>query len=312
MSPKVSIIIPLYNRESLVGETLQSVINQTYPDWECIVVDDGSTDRSLEVAREFALKDGRIKVFSRPLDRERGGNAARNYGFEQSSGAYVNWFDSDDIMAPDFIRLKLECFEKNGFPDAVISKRMVFMDTPENIISREDRTSITANPLTDFLLIRTSWFLPDVMWKKDYVAGKEVFNENLFSGQDRDFHIRMLLYKPNIVVCDHYLTLCRQHAQNITTNLNRDKRLKTSHLIAMDGLLRDLGSRGLLTPEIKKFYFWRTVKYLPYIDKEHHPQLMASLKLLHVNTPIIYWQWLRFYLAKTSYALIGKGYFLLR
>lgn len=105
-SPLVSIIIPTYNRAHLIGETLDSVLAQTYQNWECIVVDDGSTDGTDEVMAAYMAKDTRFQYHHRPKDRLPGGNAARNYGFEVSKGEYIQWFDSDDLMLPEFINEK--------------------------------------------------------------------------------------------------------------------------------------------------------------------------------------------------------------
>ena len=96
--PLVSIIIPTYNRADLILETLQSVQNQTYTNWECIIVDDGSKDRTEEVVRDFIKTDSRYQYYKRPEYHKQGGNGARNFGFSLAKGDYINWFDSDDIM----------------------------------------------------------------------------------------------------------------------------------------------------------------------------------------------------------------------
>ena len=96
--PLVSIIIPTFNRAHLIGETLDSVLAQTYTNWECIVVDDGSTDATGDLMESYVKKDTRFRYHHRPKNRLTGGNAARNYGFELSKGEYLNFFDSDDLM----------------------------------------------------------------------------------------------------------------------------------------------------------------------------------------------------------------------
>ena len=96
--PLVSIIIPTYNRASLIEETLNSIIDQTFQNWECLVIDDGSTDTTEEVMKKYVCADKRIHYYSKPVDLLRGGNAARNYGFKMSRGEYIHWFDSDDLM----------------------------------------------------------------------------------------------------------------------------------------------------------------------------------------------------------------------
>src|SRR5918993_3885046 len=95
-NPSVSVIIPVYNRVNLVRETLQSVIDQTYADWEAIVVDDGSTDGSYELVIKFAELDHRIKSFRR--DRQpKGAPVCRNIGVTKSVGQFLIFLDSDDL-----------------------------------------------------------------------------------------------------------------------------------------------------------------------------------------------------------------------
>jgi len=102
-SSLVSVIIPAYNRADLVEETLDSILNQTYTNWECILVDDGSTDGTIQLLKEYALKDPRFIVLSRDDDRKKGANACRNIGLENAKGDYIIFFDSDDLMTPHHI-----------------------------------------------------------------------------------------------------------------------------------------------------------------------------------------------------------------
>ena len=94
----VSIIIPTFNRADIIHETLDSIKLQTYEKWECIIVDDGSNDNSIMVINEFVKTDNRFKFYDRPINKLKGANSCRNYGFEKSKGEFINWFDSDDIM----------------------------------------------------------------------------------------------------------------------------------------------------------------------------------------------------------------------
>src|SRR5680860_661515 len=109
----VSIIVPTFNRGDLIGETIQSIIDQTYDHWELIIVDDGSADNTMEVLQPF-LKDERIKLVDRPKERAKGGNAARNYGFELAKGEYVKWLDSDDLLETDCLEKQFEVISKDN------------------------------------------------------------------------------------------------------------------------------------------------------------------------------------------------------
>ena len=102
MKPLVSILIPAYNAELWIADTLQSAIAQTWQRTEIIVVDDGSKDRTVEVARRFASKH--VEVLS---VENRGAAAARNYALQLSQGDYIQWLDADDLLAPDKIERQL-------------------------------------------------------------------------------------------------------------------------------------------------------------------------------------------------------------
>lgn len=96
----VSIITPLYNSERFVGQTIESVLAQTYPDWEMIVVNDGSKDNGPEIVRQYVAKDKRIRL----LDQPNGGCAsARNHGLREAQGRYYCFLDSDDYWDPEFL-----------------------------------------------------------------------------------------------------------------------------------------------------------------------------------------------------------------
>lgn len=108
----VSIITPLYNGERFVGQTIESVLAQTYTDWEMIIINDGSKDNSLAVAESYAAKDPRIHVFSQPNS---GCAAARNHGLREAQGHYYAFLDSDDYWDPTFLDEQLAFMaEKNA------------------------------------------------------------------------------------------------------------------------------------------------------------------------------------------------------
>ena len=111
IKPLVSVIIPLYNRVTLVEETVNSVLLQTYTNFELIIVDDGSNDGSLLLAKSLAEQDERIAIYSRPKELPRGANSCRNFGLKKSKGDYVKWLDSDDLLMPDALSIQVENIE---------------------------------------------------------------------------------------------------------------------------------------------------------------------------------------------------------
>jgi glycosyltransferase involved in cell wall biosynthesis len=110
MNPLVSILIPAYNAEELVTDTIQSALAQTWPHKEIIIVDDGSTDQTLSIARQFVSKS--VLVLSQP---NQGAAAARNRAYAVCQGDFIQWLDADDILAPDKVARQVEAL--HGGPD---------------------------------------------------------------------------------------------------------------------------------------------------------------------------------------------------
>src|SRR5690554_6463831 len=109
MSSLISILMPVFNAEKWLSETIESVLAQVYSNWELIIVDDGSSDSSFAVAQSFAKKDSRIKVYKQ---ENKGACAARNTAFELSKGEYIQYLDADDLLSKNKIELQLKALEK--------------------------------------------------------------------------------------------------------------------------------------------------------------------------------------------------------
>src|SRR5690606_15080945 len=111
-TPLISIITPVYNSEKFLEAAILSVQNQTYSNWELILVDDASTDNSESIAREFFTEDSRIIYEKLPVN---GGPAvSRNRAIELAKGQYIAFLDSDDFWAPDKLEIQLEFMQKNN------------------------------------------------------------------------------------------------------------------------------------------------------------------------------------------------------
>jgi glycosyltransferase involved in cell wall biosynthesis len=112
MNELVSIIIPTYNTEKFIGDTLQSVQNQTYQNWEMILVDDASTDRTVSVIEEFAKNDSRIKLFK--LEKNSGNGFARNIAVEKAVGKYIAYLDADDLWFSNKLEKQIGFLKANN------------------------------------------------------------------------------------------------------------------------------------------------------------------------------------------------------
>ena len=116
MKPLVSILIPAYNSDKLIADTIRSAVAQTWERKEIVIVDDGSTDRTLEVARQF--ESDSVRIFQQ---KNQGAAAARNKAFSLSRGDYIQWLDADDLLGADKIELQMKVFEQEGSERTLVS-----------------------------------------------------------------------------------------------------------------------------------------------------------------------------------------------
>lgn len=122
---KVSILIPCYNQAKFLDECLQSVLDQTFSDWECLIIDDGSPDNTNEIASNWIVKDSRFRYF---FKTNGGISSARNYGIEKAKGEYIQFLDSDDLLDKRKLELSLNEMDAKKTPNLklVISNFIMF------------------------------------------------------------------------------------------------------------------------------------------------------------------------------------------
>jgi glycosyltransferase involved in cell wall biosynthesis len=130
--PVVSVVMPAYNYGHFIGATLNSLQAQTFSNWECVVVDDGSTDNTAEVVAEFVKTDPRIKFLQQPNRRQA---AARNYGLAHISGKYVQFLDADDLIQQHKFERQVEFLEAHDDVDIVYSDTRYFAtERPDELL----------------------------------------------------------------------------------------------------------------------------------------------------------------------------------
>lgn len=300
-NPLVSIIIPTYNRANLIGETLNSILAQSYNNWECIVVDDGSIDNTAEILSSYVKKDSRIKYCHRPSHHLSGGNGARNYGLKKAIGAYLIFFDSDDIMTPDHLVVKVEAMIMYKC-DYVITKTK-FINNKKKVGNNNYRFNLY--PLTPFNYVSQAinWLTYDVCIKT-CLAQSIKFNEELLSGQEYNYFSKLVHFSINAKFIDKIVTLRRYHGDSIRTKLNSEqKRLEGSFkakwytycdllgIADKETRLNLLYKCVLLIYDSKTILIKDKVSFIKAIFREYH------------------WRGGYFLLMLFSLKLFGKGYF---
>lgn len=218
MNPLISIIIPTYNRAHLIGETLDSISNQTYHNWECIVVDDGSVDNTSDVVNEFIRRDNRFQYHQRPKQKIKGPNSCRNFGFKLSKGEYIQWFDSDDLYFDNALENYINNFDNKV--DLVVAK-VDKIDSVTKFKIGENR--ILSNSLiTDYFVGKITFYVCGPLWKRSFLnIQSELFDENIMNLDDWDFNLRMLYQNPSIVFIDHPLIKYRIHENSLSKEIDK-------------------------------------------------------------------------------------------
>ena len=260
-SPLISIIIPVFNREELILKTLVSIQNQIYSNWECIIVDDSSTDNSYEVVKKHIKDENRFRIFKRPSDIKQGGNAARNYGYEKSKGDYVIWFDSDDLMTNDFLSL----FEKNLQPNInLLINSGKYIDVNDLVIGDFKYDD------NDFLYKRYAMYKSiiitgNVLFRKKYLDSQLVlFDESIYRLQENEFFTR-IFYKTRETEYVHLKNtsfLYRQHDNSITS---KDKKYHSKFKKSLIDNYSSNLNRSILLKDIELIcYYQRLIINLFY------------------------------------------------
>ncbi len=191
----VSIIIPVFNRETLLPETLDSILDQTYDQWECIIVDDGSTDTSLEVARTYASKDSRFKVHQRPWYKRKGANSCRNYGFKLSNGEFIQWFDSDDIMNENYLGVVTNLLSTSNKEMIVVSANLFHLNSGDFKLRNLYKQLLESpNPAFAYLF-KDAWFQTSqvIVKRKFIVEEANYFDIHLSRNQEAEYFTRLML-----------------------------------------------------------------------------------------------------------------------
>ncbi len=182
--PKVSVLMCVYNDQEFVGQAIESVLAQTYQDFELVIVDDGSTDGTAEILTGYARQDGRIRIFSQA---NAGTTVAANCGLLQCRGVYVARLDSDDISLPH--RLEVEVNFLDRHPDiALVGGGIEWIDVQGRVVGVRN---IRASSPQKVLRHRCIYQQSDVMFRREVVLSLGGYREKFHNAQDYDLWLRI-------------------------------------------------------------------------------------------------------------------------
>ncbi len=186
---RVSVVIPIYNSEKTLHKCIQSLLDQTYDNWECILVNDGSQDKSEEICREYEQKDSRFIVLSKPNG---GVSSARNQGIQRATGAYITFVDSDDYISCDYMQILLDHMKNTG---AAMAACCFAYEGQENAITGENRVLTAEQALmTMFGNKGIGGYIGGKVFRMDIMRqGSLLFDEEQHFAEDMIFVYRYLL-----------------------------------------------------------------------------------------------------------------------
>ncbi|WP_298533190.1 glycosyltransferase family 2 protein [uncultured Algibacter sp.] len=300
-APLVSIIIPTYDMAHLITETLDSVLAQTYAHWECIVVDDGSSDSTETIIQDYIAKDNRFQYHKRPDTHLSGGNGARNYGYEVSRGEFIQWFDSDDIMIPESIAIKVETI-LNTKVDFVISKTKYF-NRPNYKGYAYDYKAEDVTFLS-FSTTYIDWITDDIFLDRNIIKNLR-FNETLKAGQEYNFSCKLLLATNNLVKIDQFLSLRRYHESSIGTARRSNKKYywQTNYHLHWT-TLNEVKRIKAVSPTYIKYALYKCTKSIL-----ENPDIKTTLSFHKALLNVFHFRVVYFYLGLLSKLCFNKYHF---
>lgn len=190
--PKVSIIIPTFNSSKHIKATLDSVLSQTYTNWECILVDDGSIDLTETISINYQEKDNRFQFYKRPEDLPKGPSSARNYGVTKANGEYLIFLDADDLLATTCLENRVAQFQQNPDCDFLVFQMDRFLNEPDfsknEIVVEQDKNRV----LESFIQLHGQWPITGPVYKTNFFK-TICFHTNLVVFEDLEVAIKAIM-----------------------------------------------------------------------------------------------------------------------
>ncbi|WP_231507392.1 glycosyltransferase family 2 protein [Flavobacterium sp. ZB4P23] len=279
-----------YNRASFIEETLHSIQNQIFKDWECLIIDDGGTDNTAEVIASILAKDNRFEYLKRPDSYHKGLPGTRNYGLDLAKGDYIIFFDDDDIVHPQNLELCILELSRNGVSFCRYI-REVFYD-------KFDHTFDYSTEYKTFFIDKKDVFrllnqdLPfnscAVLWKKECFFQNR-YTEHLLHAEEWELYSRILSTGVTGISIEKTLFFARKHSNSMTGQYFRlDPKRTQSNIDAILLVIKNLKEMSLINYSVIRYFVAMSRGYQEYglFDK-----LMKVLEFSEYN----YLKWRLFY-----------------
>ena len=275
----ISIIVPIYNKEDYLRQCLDSIINQSYTNFEVLLVNDGSTDSSGIICQEYSERDSRFRY----IEKKNGGvSSARNLGLERSEGAYITFIDSDDWVEFNYLEVLYNALRENNTDVVISSYKSYYLDG--NFYLRvyssqeEEFLRIGKRNRDVFLeefpklgkLNHDFHCIASKLFKRELLESQK-FDESINYGEDLYFFFNLYLKMQSIIYVKEATYIYRQHGTNITLNFTESLALQEIQI--HEQILKSAENQG-----IASFYYLEKLKYIVSLRIEQFPYSDAIKK----------------------------------
>ncbi len=305
MKPLVSILVPAFNAEQWIGETLESALAQTWPRKEILLVDDGSTDRTLDIARRFESRG--VSIITQ---ENRGAAAARNTALAASRGDYLQWLDADDLLAPEKIERQLESLSARPATGQLRSSRLLLSAAWGRFLYRTDRAEFRPSalwndlPPADWLCLKMghNLYMQTATWlvSRELTEATGPWNTSLLGDDDGEYFCRILVKSDGVRFVPEAKVFYRMAGADTLSNIGRSDRKMEAHFKSMQshiGYLRSLEDSEQVRAACVRYLQTSLIHLYPERpDIVKRAEEMAQDLGGHLVTPRLSWK----------YSLIGK------
>lgn len=303
MNGKVLILLATHNRAHFIGATLDSIIAQTYTNWECLVIDDNSVDNTLQVVKGYSKRDSRIFYYKKDAKYGARLPGTRNHGLDLARGfhpEYLQLFDDDDLMHPQKLELQIESLKDD--PGAHFSLcSMKNFTTVSEILWNEKNEGVYKSELTlgeAFLTSKIKLVAQIPIFRYSYVKNFR-FDESLFFAEDWDlFSKEFIRTNPKFTTVDSVLFYRRKHQNSMTENDDSDYERRKASAIVVIKIFEYLKEHNIHS-KTTLFYFSR--RFLLYQYDSH---LLDQIQGIFKN--VSKWEYLRFKAARKVHWFFRK------
>jgi glycosyltransferase involved in cell wall biosynthesis len=263
---QVSIIMATYNRAHFIAETLLSIQNQTFQEWECLIIDDGGTDNTAEVIQPILDKDARFRFYKRPSSYQKGLPGCRNYGIDLAQGHYVIFFDDDDIVHPQNLQC---CVAELKHPEVAFCRyqRAAFtgdFDYQFDLSLDYTKFPVYSKDVEKMLTYKLPFNSCAVMWRKSCFTENR-FIESLMFAEEWELYSRILSTGVQGVSLNKTLFFGRKHYNSNTGEFSRRDEMRiASKKEAVLLIVDNLNQKNMLTPTLLRFFVQMALGYKKY------------------------------------------------